>query len=184
LQSAYCGAKHAIQGFTESLRCELRHEHSHVRITMVQLPALNTPQFSWVLSRLPRHPQPVPPIYQPDVAARAVLWAADHDRREWWVAGSTAATLLANAVAPGLLDRYLARTGFDSQQTQEPHDPRAPANLWEPADTNADFGPYGEYDEQAHARSAQWWATKHRRALVGIGAAVAALGTTRVVRRR
>ena len=93
LQSAYCGAKHAIQGFTESVRCELLHEHSDVRITMVQMPAVNTPQFSWVLSRLPGHPQPVPPIYQPEVAARAVLWAADHDRREWWVGASTAATL-------------------------------------------------------------------------------------------
>ncbi|MDQ3897842.1 MAG: SDR family oxidoreductase, partial [Actinomycetota bacterium] len=121
LQSAYCGAKHAIQGFTESVRTELLHDRSGVRITMVQLPALNTPQFSWVLSRLPRRPLPVPPIYQPVVAARAILWAARHPRRrEWWVGGSTAATLLANAVAPGLLDRYLGRTGYRSQQTTEP----------------------------------------------------------------
>jgi NAD(P)-dependent dehydrogenase (short-subunit alcohol dehydrogenase family) len=184
LQSAYCGAKHAIQGFTESVRCELRHEHSRVRITMVQLPAVNTPQFSWVLSRLPRHPQPVPPIYQPDVPARAILWAADHNRREWWVAGSTAATLMANAVVPGLLDRYLARTGYDSQQTSEPHDPNAPANLWEPADADTDFGAYGEFDDQSKDRSFQWWATKHRRALTGLTAAAAALGTARAARRR
>src|ERR687894_2829264 len=118
LQSAYCGAKHAIQGFTESLRCELLHDKSNVRVTMVQMPAVNTPQFGWVTSRLPRKAMPVAPIYQPEVAADAVLYAADHPkRREYWVGGSTVGTLLANAVAPGLLDRYLARTGFDSQQT-------------------------------------------------------------------
>src|SRR5690349_12590520 len=118
LQSAYCGAKHATQGFHESLRTELLHEGSNVRVTMVQMPAVNTPQFSWVLSRLPRQAQPVPPIYQPEVAARAVVHAAEHpQRREYWVGASTAATLAANAIAPGLLDRYLARTGFDSQQT-------------------------------------------------------------------
>ena len=120
LQSAYCGAKHAINGFTESLRCELMHEHSGVHVTVVQMPAVNTPQFSWVLSRLPRHPQPVPPIYQPEVAAHGVLYAADHPRRkQYWVGGSTAATLLAQKLAPAILDRYLARTGFDSQQTDQ-----------------------------------------------------------------
>ncbi|MGH2718536.1 MAG: SDR family oxidoreductase [Actinomycetota bacterium] len=173
LQSAYCGAKHAIQGFTESVRCELLHQHSAVRITMVQLPAVNTPQFSWVLSRLPRRPQPVPPIYQPEVAARAVLWAAEHNRREWWVGASTAATLLANAVAPGILDRYLAKTGFDSQQTSQPEDPDRPVNLWEPVDINDDYGSHGRFDARAHGRDPQWWATTHRRAVV-IGTAVAA----------
>jgi NAD(P)-dependent dehydrogenase (short-subunit alcohol dehydrogenase family) len=124
LQSAYCGAKHAIQGFHESLRCELLHDRSGVRVTMVQMPAVNTPQFSWVLSRLAKRAQPVPPIYQPEVAARAVLYAADHPRRrEYWVGGSTVGTLAANAVAPGLLDRYLAKTGFGSQQTDQPRDP-------------------------------------------------------------
>lgn len=167
LQSAYCGAKHAIQGFTESVRCELLHEHSGIHITMVQMPALNTPQFSWVLSRLPRHPQPVPPIYQPEVAARAVFWAAEHDRREWWVGASTAATLMANAVVPGLLDRYLARTGFDSQQTKEPVGPDRPDNLWEPADATRDFGAHGVFDARSHARSPQWWATTRRRSLLG-----------------
>ena len=177
LQSAYCGAKHAIQGFTEAVRCELLHERSRVRITMVQLPALNTPQFSWVLSRLPRHPQPVPPIYQPEVAARAVEWAADHDRREWWVGASTAATLLANAVAPGILDRYLARTGYDSQQTSDPVSPDRPANLWEPADRDRDFGAHGEFDARSHDESAQWWTTTHRRSLLAGGAVLAgALG--------
>ncbi len=121
LQTAYCGAKHAIQGFTESLRCELLHEKSNVHVTMVQMPAVNTPQFSWVLSRLPRHPQPVPPIYQPEVAAKAVLHAADHpQRREYWVGSTTAATLAANALMPGLLDRYLGRTGV-----RRPADPAA-----------------------------------------------------------
>ena len=135
LQSAYCGAKHAIQGFHEALRCELLHEGSGIRVTMVQLPAVNTPQFSWVLSRLPRQAQPVPPIYQPELAAAAVLHAADHPRRrEYWVGGSTAATLAANALAPGLLDRYLARTGFSAQQTDAPRDRSQPGNLWEPAD--------------------------------------------------
>src|SRR4051812_48325334 len=129
LQTAYCGAKHATQGFHEALRCELLHEKSNVRVTMVQMPAVNTPQFSWVLSRLPRHPQPVPPIYEPETVAAQVLHAAEHPRREYWVGSSTAATLFANALAPGLLDRYLARTGFDSQQTDKPHDPNAPANL-------------------------------------------------------
>ncbi|HWD09448.1 MAG TPA: SDR family oxidoreductase, partial [Actinomycetota bacterium] len=152
LQSAYCGAKHAIQGFTESVRCELLHRHSAVRLTMVQLPALNTPQFKWVLSRLPRRPQPVPPIYQPEVAARAVLWAAEHNRREWWVGASTAATLLANAVAPGLLDHYLGRSGYTSQQTAQPEDPERPANLWEPADVADDYGAHGGFDNRAHRR--------------------------------
>ncbi|MBA2523954.1 MAG: SDR family oxidoreductase, partial [Solirubrobacterales bacterium] len=131
LQTAYCGSKHAIQGFHESLRTELLHKKSNVHVTMVQMPAVNTPQFSWVLSRLPKSAQPVPPIYQPELAADAVLYAADHPkRREYWVGGSTAATLAANAIAPGLLDRYLARTGVQGQQTDQPHDRNAPANLW------------------------------------------------------
>ncbi len=135
LQSAYCGAKHAIQGWNESLRCELLHQRSKVRTTMVQLPALNTPQFDWVLNRMPRRPRPVPPIYEPELAARAIVHAAAHPRRrEYWVGASTVATLLANAVAPGLLDRYLARTAFASQQTGTPEPPLAPVNLWHPAD--------------------------------------------------
>src|SRR3954454_6477307 len=144
LQTAYCGAKHAIQGFHESLRCELLHEKSGVRVTMVQMPAVNTPQFSWLLTRLPRHAQPVPPVYQPELAAEAILYAADHpQRREYWVGSTTTATLLPNAVAPGLLDRYLARTGFKGQQTDQPQDPDAPQNLWSPADYDGhDFGPH------------------------------------------
>jgi len=175
LQSAYCGAKHATQGFNEALRCELFHERSQVRVTMVQLPAVNTPQFSWVLSRLPRHPQPVPPIYQPEVAARGVLHAAQHpERREYWVGATTAATLIANTVAPGLLERYLGATGFDGQQTQVPVDPDRPANLWEPADQERDFGAHGVFDDRSHGRSAQWWITSHRRAVYAAGVVTAA----------
>jgi NAD(P)-dependent dehydrogenase (short-subunit alcohol dehydrogenase family) len=183
LQSAYCGAKHAIQGFTESLRCELLHDKSQVRITMVQLPAVNTPQFSWVLSRLARRPQPVPPIYQPEVAARAVLHAADHPRRrEYWVRTSTAATLLANAVAPGLLDRYLARTGYRSQQTDQPGPPSGRANLWEPADEVADYGAHGRFDGRARDADPQLWASRHHGAL-GTGAVLLAVSALRHRRR-
>ncbi len=128
LQAVYCGAKHAIQGFTESLRCELLHDRSGVRVTMVQMPGLNTPQFSWVLTRLPRHPRPVAPVYQPEVAAEAVLYAADHpERRMYWVGGSTVATLLGQKLAPGLLDRYLARTGYDGQRPTGPSTRHGPS---------------------------------------------------------
>lgn len=181
LQSAYCASKHAIQGFTESLRCELMHEQSPVRVTMVQMPALNTPQFDVVRTRLPRHPQPVPPIYQPEVAARAVLMAAEHPaRREWWVGASTALTIVGNALAPGFADRYLARTGYDAQQTKEPVSPGRPSNLYEPLP--GDRGAHGDFDSQAHGRSGQWLATRHRVALGGLGLAAltgSALGAHR-----
>ncbi|MFD5650467.1 SDR family oxidoreductase [Streptomyces sp. NPDC127039] len=182
LQAVYCGAKHAIQGFTESLRCELLHDRSGVRVTMVQMPGLNTPQFSWVLTRLPRHPRPVAPVYQPEVAARAVLYAADHPgRRMYWVGGSTVATLLGQKLAPGLLDRYLARTGYDGQQTDRPVDPSRPANLWKPPDDTApdDYGAHGIFDDEAHSRSVQFWISRNRRPLAlataVTGAAAAAL---------
>jgi NAD(P)-dependent dehydrogenase (short-subunit alcohol dehydrogenase family) len=186
LQSAYCGAKHATQGFHESLRTELLHERSNVRVTMVQMPAVNTPQFSWVLSRLPRQAQPVPPIYQPEVAARAVLYAADHPRRrEYWVGGTTMATLIVNAVAPGVLDRYLAHTGFDAQQTDQPKPVNQPANLWEPADGEGgrDFGAHGLFDDQAHAHSPQAWASQHH-GVVAVGGTVLIAGVAALARRR
>jgi NAD(P)-dependent dehydrogenase (short-subunit alcohol dehydrogenase family) len=185
LQSAYCGAKHAIQGFHDSLRCELLHDRSRVRVTMVQMPAVNTPQFDWVLSRLPRKAQPVPPIYQPEIAAQAVVYAADHPRRrEYWVGGSTAATLLANKVAAGLLDHYLARTGYRSQQTDQPRDPHQPQNLWEPADDTGepDFGAHGRFDDRSARRSYQVWASQHRGLVAGTVAA-AGLGLAWVVGR-
>jgi NAD(P)-dependent dehydrogenase (short-subunit alcohol dehydrogenase family) len=184
LQSAYCGAKHATQGFHESLRTELMHEGSNVRVTMVQMPAVNTPQFSWVLSRLPRQAQPVPPIYQPEVAARAVVHAADHPgRREYWVGASTAATLIVNAVAPALLDRYLARTGFDSQQTPETKPADQPANLWSPADgaRGHDYGAHGRFDDRAHGHSLQGWASRHHGVATAAGVALL-LGVAAVAR--
>jgi NAD(P)-dependent dehydrogenase (short-subunit alcohol dehydrogenase family) len=187
LQTAYCGAKHAIQGFNESLRVELLHDKRNVHVTMVQMPAVNTPQFGWVLSRLPRKAQPVAPIYQPEVAARAVVYAAEHPRRrEYWVGGSTAATLLANAIAPGILDRYLARTGFSGQQTAEPHDPEQPANLWEPADGRGepDAGAHGDFDDQAGSRSVQLWASQHHGLLAAVGGSLVAAGAAAWALRR
>ncbi|SFO86724.1 Short-chain dehydrogenase [Amycolatopsis arida] len=186
LQSAYCGAKHAIQGFTESLRCELLHDGSHVRVTMVQLPAVNTPQFDWVLSRLPNKAQPVPPIFQPELAADAIAYAADHPgRREYWVGGSTVLTLLGNKFAPGLLDRYLARTGYESQQTERPRNPDQPVNLWDPADDREghDFGAHGRFDRTAKRSSAQVWASRHHGLLAAAGGAVLA-GALGLARRR
>ncbi|MFF9408081.1 SDR family oxidoreductase [Streptomyces anandii] len=182
LQAVYCGAKAAIRGFTDSLRCELLHDGSGVKVTTAHLPGVNTPQFSWVLTRLPRHPRPVAPVYQPEVAAQGILYAADHpERREYWIGGSTVATLLGQKIAAGLLDRYLARTGYDSQQTDEPVDPARAANLWEAVDTTqgADHGPHGVFDEQAHSRSLQLWASRHRRPLAfaaAAGGALAGLG--------
>jgi NAD(P)-dependent dehydrogenase (short-subunit alcohol dehydrogenase family) len=178
LQSAYCGAKHAVQGFHDSLRSELLHDKSNVHVTMVQMPAVNTPQFSWVLSRLPKHPQPVPPIYQPEVAADAVVYAADHPRRrEYWIGGPTMGTVIANKFAAGLLDHYLARTGYKSQQTNLPEDPRA-ANLWHPADgyDGHDFGTHGAFDDRSTSRSYEFWMSRHR-TLVGVIAAGAAAAT-------
>jgi NADP-dependent 3-hydroxy acid dehydrogenase YdfG len=153
LQAAYCGAKHAVEGFTESLRCELLHEGSGVRVTQVHLPALNTPQFEWVRTRLPSRPQPVAPIYQPEVAVRAVVWAAEHAPREMSVGYSTALALAANRIAPGLLDRYLARTGFDSQQDDEPVEGDRRDNLFRPV--AGDHGAHGRFDDRASGRSLQ-----------------------------
>ncbi|MFL6123202.1 SDR family oxidoreductase [Actinophytocola sp.] len=173
LQSAYCGAKHAIEGFTESVRCELLHDGSAVRITVVQLPAVNTPQFDWALSRMPRKPQPVPPIYQPEVAARAVVHAADHPRRrERWVGGSTMGTILANKIFPGLLDHYLARTGYKSQETADAETNR-PNNLWAPVDAQPGsvHTAHGRFDDQAKD-TAPTTSTLAR----GAAAGVAALG--------
>jgi NAD(P)-dependent dehydrogenase (short-subunit alcohol dehydrogenase family) len=175
LQSAYCGAKHAINGFTESVRTELMHEHSGVHITVAQMPAVNTPQFSWVLSRLPKHPQPVPPIYQPEVAASAVLFASEHPRRkQYWVGASTAATILGQKLAPALLDRYLAETGYASQQTKESVSPNRPNNLWEPRDSGAgdDYGAHGTFDKRSIGWSPQLWVSQHARS-----ASIAAAGT-------
>ncbi|MGW2952492.1 SDR family oxidoreductase [Streptomyces eurythermus] len=184
LQSAYCGAKHAINGFTSSVRTELMHRGSDVHITVAQMPAVNTPQFEWVRSRLAKHPMPVPPIYQPEVAARGVLYAAAHPRRkQYYVGASTVATIWANRFFPALLDRYLARTGFDSQQT----DSVPPAhldNLFEPVDRTPadDQGAHGAFDDSAHGRSWQETLVRHP-AATALGAGAALLGTTRGLRR-
>lgn len=174
LQSAYCAAKHAIAGFTDSLRCELIHDQSNVRITMVQMPALNTPQFGWVKSRLQHKAQPVPPIFEPEVGARAVYWAAHHDRREIYVGSPTVAAIVGNKIAPGLLDVYLGRTGFDSQQTHEPEDPNRPNNLWSPVP--GDHGARGTFTGRAHPRSYELQASLNRTWIAALGGIVAGLG--------
>jgi NAD(P)-dependent dehydrogenase (short-subunit alcohol dehydrogenase family) len=180
LQSAYCGAKFAVRGFTDSVRTELLHDGSRVWITMVQLPAVNTPQFSWCRTRLPNHPQPVPPIFDPDVPAEAVYWAATHRRRELTVGGSTLKAILASVVAPSLADRYLARTGYDSQQVPgERVDPDRPDNLFEPVENLA--ATRGRFSHGSTTSSAQLWATTHRGAL--LAAAGGALLAARTLRR-
>ena len=186
-QSAYCGAKHAIQGFTESVRCELLHRRSGVRIGMVQLPAVNTPQFDWVLSRLPRRPQPVPPIYQPELVARAVVHLAGHPRPEMWLAESTVLAIVGNRIAPRYLDRRLARTGMDAQQTGEPDGRDRPANLWRPVP--GDHGAHGAFDQQARSKNPSVWMSLHRPQLVrgvlaATAAAASATGTAALLTRR
>ncbi|REK12680.1 MAG: SDR family NAD(P)-dependent oxidoreductase [Planctomycetota bacterium] len=171
LQSAYCGAKHAIQGFTESVRCELLHDQSQVKLSVVHLPAVNTPQFDWVKCRLPHKPQPVPPIYQPEVAAEAIVWAADHYRREWRVGASTAVVIAGNKLAPGLGDRYLASTGYGSQQYDGDVEPDRQDNLFAPQDDVHDHGARGEFSDRARTRSWQFWASKHRKVLSWTAAA-------------
>jgi NAD(P)-dependent dehydrogenase (short-subunit alcohol dehydrogenase family) len=182
MQAAYCAAKHAVQGFCDSLRSELLHDGSNIRVTMVQLPAINTPQFGWVKSRLPRKAQPVPPIFQPEVAARAILWAADHDRRELWVGWPTVKAIAGNRIVPWYADRYLAKNGVDSQQHDGLEDPNRPHNLWEPLP--GDHGAHGDFDDRATDRSPQLWATTHRGLLTLAGAGLAAAGLALAVRSR
>ncbi|NJD29297.1 MAG: SDR family oxidoreductase, partial [Chloroflexi bacterium] len=174
LQSAYCAAKHAIVGFTDSLRCELIHDGSRVRVTVVNLPALNTPQFDWVRSRLRRRGQPVSPIFQPEVAARAILHAAKHPRRELNVGRSTYLALWGQKLAPGLLDWYLGRTGFAAQQTDEPEDPERPDNLRRPVDQDLDHGAHGRFDQRAQGWSPALQIEQHRGLIVAGLAALAA----------
>jgi len=177
LQAAYCAAKHAIQGFNDSLRCELRHDRSRVRLVAVHLPAMNTPQFDWSKTRLPRQPQPVPPIYQPEVAAEAILWAADRGRAETWVGLPTVLSILGNRLAPRLLDWYLARTAWDAQQTDEPVDPHRPHNLWDPLP--GDRGAHGRFDARARSTSPQMWLSRHRWLVLAGAGALALSGLAR-----
>jgi NAD(P)-dependent dehydrogenase (short-subunit alcohol dehydrogenase family) len=172
LQSAYCAAKHAIQGFTDSLRAELLHDGSGVRVTEVHLPAVNTPQFGWVKSRLPNRAQPVPPIFQPEVAAEAIVHAIDDPRREMWLGWPTVKTIAGNHVAPWVADRKLAAEGFESQQIDgQPENPDRPHNLWEPVDDELDHGAHGAFDAEATDGSVQLWLTRNWRTMVGSGAA-------------
>jgi NAD(P)-dependent dehydrogenase (short-subunit alcohol dehydrogenase family) len=184
LQAAYCAAKHAIEGFTESLRCELLHEGSAVCVTIVHLPAMNTPQFDWVKSRLPRYPQPMPPIFQPEVAAEAIVWASHHGRKkELYVGGPTVKVVLGQKFLAPLIDRYLARTGYSSQQTNgvDPHN--RPTDLWAPV--AGDHGAHGRFDDRSRRFSVQTWASLHRGWLaLGVGCVVAALLFTTAIARR
>jgi NAD(P)-dependent dehydrogenase (short-subunit alcohol dehydrogenase family) len=182
LQAAYCAAKHAIQGFMDSLRCELLHEGSGVRVVMVQMPALNTPQFGWVRSRLPRTAQPVPPIYQPEVAARAIAWAADHADREMYVGASTVEAIVGNMLVPRLADVYLARHGVESQQTDGAPDPERRDNLDAPLDDERDHGAHGAFDGRARPHSVQLWVRMHR-GWVALAAAAGSVALAGVVLR-
>ncbi|HZC07316.1 MAG TPA: SDR family oxidoreductase [Ktedonobacterales bacterium] len=187
LQSAYCGAKHAIQGFTTALRSELIHNKSHVQVTMAELPAVNTPQFTWGRNKLPRKAQPVPPIYQPEVIADAVYWLAHHKKRQIFIGGSTAIVIIGNKFLPGFGDWYLGKTGYNSQMRPEERDPNQPDNLYEPVDTSKDYGAHGAFDDRSINRSYELWAAEHKGiiagALAGIGG-LAAAGLMLVSRQR
>ena len=173
LQSAYCGAKHAIEGFYDSLRSELIHEKSGVRVTMVHPPGVNTPQFDWVKSRLPRKPRPLGAVYQPEIIADAIYWAAHNDRREIVVGYPALQAIWGEKFAPAYADKKLAEVGFDGQQGEEPDDPERPYNLWAPVDAEKDFGAHGVFDSEARTFSPVLWATENRDLLttVAIGAA-------------
>jgi len=185
LQSAYCAAKHAIHGFTDSLRCELLHDRKDIHVCQVEMPAVNTPQFSWVRSRLPNEAEPVPPIFQPEVAADAIVYAATHRRREIYVGGPTVEAIVGNKMAPGLLDRFLAKHGYKSQQTDRPRDAMRPDNLFRPV--AGDFGAHGNFDDRASGFSLQFWLDKHRKiwlgALAGAGVALGWLTISKIRRR-
>lgn len=172
LQAPYCAAKHALRGFTDSLRSELLHDHSNIHVTMVHLSAFNTPQFDWALNLVGKRPMPVPPIFQPELAAEAIVWAARHQRREVFVGWPAIKAVSANKIFPGWLDRKLAKEGYTGQITSEPLPPDACANLYDPCDVNP--GAHGRFDREARRRSFQWWLTSHR-SVVAV-CCVAALG--------
>src|SRR5919107_1408742 len=183
LQATYCGSKHAVKGFCDSLRAELIHHRSQVKVALVQLPGLNTPQFNWVRTRLHKHPQPVPPIYQPEVAARAIVHAAEHPRREIWVGLPTAYTILGEKFASGLMDRYLGKTNEQAQQTPDAIDPQARVdNLYEPPP--GDPGAHGVFDDEAKASSPQTWLTLHKGTVLAAAAATGAAAAAGVLTAR
>ena len=170
LQSAYCGAKHAVKGFTESVITELMHEKSKVKVCMIQLPGLNTPQFNWNLNKMPKHPMPVAPVFQPELPAKGIVFLAEHPRRNMWIGVSTAYTILGERIAPKLADYYLARTGVSGQQTDAKL-PRLGSNVGQPRDDESDQGAHGPFDDKAYSKDPVTWLSMHRRAILsGIGA--------------
>lgn len=173
LQSAYCGAKHGVEGFFDSVRSELLHDKCDVHVCMVQLPALNTTQFSWVKTRFDRKPKPMGKIYQPEVAADAILYMALHRRRSIYVGYTTAKAIIGNKLFPGFGDKVLAKQGYDGQLTDQPEEPDRKDNLWNPVPE--DRGAHGEFDEQAKEVSAQYWLSRNKKKL-GIAASVTLLG--------
>jgi short-subunit dehydrogenase len=181
LQAPYCGAKFAIRGFTDALRSELTHDRSRVRVTMVQMPALNTPQFDWCRTRMPRTPRPVPPVFQPEVAAQAIVWAAHHRRRELFVGGPTTQAIWLNKFVPGLLDRYLARFGYASQMSPDDVSADRPDNLYAPV--RGDRGAHGRFDAESRPASVELWLSTHRTlgmiVLAGLAGAALALRRSR-----
>ena len=186
LQSIYCGAKFAIRGFLDSLRSELIHDKRDITLTEVDLPAINTPQFDWARNKTGRKAQPVPPIFQPEVAARAIYFAAFHPRRQVWVGFPTVKAILANRIAPALIDRYLAKAGYEGQLTDQPSDPQAPGNLFAPVPGN--YGAHGRFDSLARAESWEMFTSRHRMAawavaLAGVVAAVSLLVSRASTRR-
>jgi hypothetical protein len=183
LQSAYCAAKHAVQGFHDSLRSELIHDGSKVRVCMVQMPALNTPQFRWVKSRLPRKAQPVPPIFQPEVAAEAVVWAAYSDRREINVGWPTTKAVVGNNFFPGYADYYLAKNGYEAQMIDEPEVPGRPDNLWSPVDDERDHGAHGVFDDESQLVSIELELNKRRGWVLGAAAVLAGVIAIAAARR-
>jgi len=182
LQAAYCGAKHAVKGFTESVITELRHERSHVRICMVHLPGVNTTQFDWNDCEFDQHPMPVPPVFQPELCARVVRRLAEHPRRSAWVGWSTAYTILGNRFAPPFLDWYLGHHGVKGQLSSEPG-PRYGSNLFQPRDEEADRGSHGMFDATAHTRDPWSAASMHRVPLAVLAVALAGVGSIAALRR-
>ncbi|MBB5456519.1 short-subunit dehydrogenase [Paraburkholderia sp. Cpub6] len=182
LQAIYCGAKFAVRGFTDSLRSELLHDGVDIHLTMVDLPAVNTPQFDWALNRTGRRARPVAPVFQPEVAARAIYFAATHRRRQVWVGWSTVKAILANRIAPALLDRYLARAGYDGQLTDEPLPADAPANLYEPVPGH--YTSHGRFDDEARAYCGQMFTDRHRNAVYGAAVMALAGGVAWLLRRK
>jgi hypothetical protein len=181
LQSIYCGAKAAIRGFSDSLRSEIIHDKLNVNLTMVDLPAINTPQFDWALNKMGRKAKPVAPIFQPEVPARAIFFAATHRRRDIWVGWPTVKAILANRIAPGLIDRYLAKAGYSGQLADQPTSPNAPANLFEPVP--GDYAAHGRFDAQARDRSWEMFTNRHKAAVVAASVLVIGLAMHRAAKR-